>query len=336
MTHDPLLHRRRSLGQLSALGASMLAAPLIGTGTAQAQAFPSRPITVIEPFAAGGSVDAMVRAVCERAAAILGQPMLVDAKPGAGTRIGTDAIRRAPRDGHTIGVMVSASGVNIPALDPKAGYDPVADFTPLVLGFESYFAIVAHPKHGWKTLADLIAAGRGRPGTLNYGSSGIGTSSHIWPEVFQAATGTKFLHVPYKGEAQTMQDLIGGQIDFMFAGPGMARAHVEGGRLNALAVTSPERHPLLPTVPTADEQGVRGFTAGGWIAFIAPAGIPKEAADRLSQALRESLASSEVREKLAQAGFTVRGLPADRFTAQLNRELELVRKAGRESKIVLE
>jgi tripartite-type tricarboxylate transporter receptor subunit TctC len=283
-----------------------LAVPLLRIGPAAAQAFASRPITVIEPFAAGGSVDAMVRAIAERTAASLGQPLVVDARPGAGTRIGTDAIRRAPKDGYTIGVMVSASGVNIPALDPKVSYDPVADFTPLTLGFESYFAIMANPKHGWRTLADLLAAARAKPGTITYGSSGVGTSSHVWPEVFQAATGTRFVHVPYKGEALTIQDLIGGSIDLMFAGPGIANPHVEGGRLTALAVTAPERHPLLPAVPTADEQGVKRFTAGGWIAFVAP------------------------------AGFTTGALPPERFTEQLRRGLALVGKAGREAKIVME
>ena len=319
---------------LRLLGATALAAPLLRPGAATAQAFPSRPVTVIEPFAAGGSVDAMVRAICERAAAILGQPMVVDARPGGGTKIGTDAIRRAQKDGHTIGVMVSASGVNIPALDPRAGYDPIADFTPLVLGFESYFAIVAHPKHGWRSLADLLSAARAKPRALNYGSSGVGSSSHIWPEVFASVTGTAFTHVPYKGEALTLQDLIGGQIDFMFAGPGLARQHVDAGRLTALALTSPERHPLMPNVPT--EQGVRGFTAGGWIAFVAPAGIPAEAAQKLSQALIEALGTPEVRERLAQAGFTVRALPGDRLAGQITRELALVRKAGQDAKIVLE
>lgn len=313
-----------------------LAAPLAAALPARALAFPSRPITVIEPFAAGGSVDAMVRAICERASAALGQPMVVDARPGGGTRIGTDAIRRAPKDGHTIGVMVSASGVNIPALDPKAGYDPLGDFTLLTLGFESYFAIVANPRHGWRTLGDLLAAARARPDALTFGSSGVGTSSHIWPAVFQTLTGTRWVHVPYKGEAQTMQDLIGGQVDLMFAGPGLARPHVEAGRLTALAVTAPERHPLLPAVPTADEQGVKGFVSGGWVGFVAPAGIPAEATERLSRALRDAIATPEVRERLAGAGFAARGLPADVFAAQLRRELEQVRETGRVAKIVLE
>ena len=318
------------------VAAALLALPCLGAGAARAQTFPSRPLTVIEPFAAGGSVDAMVRAICERAAALLGQPIVVDARPGAGTRIGTDAIRRAPKDGHTLGVMVSASGVNIPALDPKVSYDPVADFTHLVLGFESYFAVVANPRHGWRRLEDLLAAARAKPGTLTYGSSGVGTSSHVWVEALASTTGARFVHVPYKGEAMSIQDLVGGSIDFMFAGPGQARPHVDGGRITALAVTAPERHPLLPGVATADEQGVRGFVAGGWIGFVAPAGVPREAADRLAQALREAIASPEVRERLAQAGFTPRGLPVERRVEQLRRELELVRGAGREARIVLD
>jgi tripartite-type tricarboxylate transporter receptor subunit TctC len=278
----------------------------------------------------------MVRAICERASQALGQQMLVDARPGGGTKIGTEAIRRAAKDGYTIGVMVSASGVNIPALDPKAGYDPINDFTLLTLGFEAYFAIVANPKHGWRTLGDLLAASRAKPDAYTYGTSGVGTSSHIWPAVFQSGTGVRWLHVPYKGEALAMQDLLGGTVDLMFAGVGQAKPHVDAGRLVALAVTAPERQPLMPGVPTADEQGVRNFVAGGWISFIAPAGIPPEVAERLSRVLRDAINTPEVRDRLAQAGFRPRALPPDALAAQIRRELDLVRATGKAANIVLE
>ena len=317
------------------LTSGALALPWLGSSVARAQTFPSRPITVIEPFAAGGSVDVMVRTICDRAASDLGQPMVVQARPGAGTRIGTDAIRRAPKDGHTIGVMVSASGVNIPALDPNAGYDPVADFTPLVLGFDTSYVVVANPRHGWRRLDDLLAAARARPATLTFGSSGVGTSSHIWVEAFAAATGARFVHVPYKGEALSMQDLVGGQIDFMFAGPGQARPHLAGGRLAALAVTAAQRHGQLPDVPTASEQGVRNFLAGGWVGFVAPAGVPGDAAERLSRALTDAIGTKEIRDKIVQAGFNPRGLPPKAFFEQLRGELDVVRRVGKASGIVL-
>ena len=302
---------------------------------AHAQGWPARPITVIEPFAAGGAVDGAVRAITERAATLLGQPLVVDARPGGGTRIGTEAIRRAPADGHTIGVMVSASGVNIPALDPRSTYDPVRDFTPLTLAFDSNFAIVVHPGTGIRTLQDLIDFGRRNPGKLSFGSSGVGTSAHLWMEIFQELTRTQFVHVPYKGESASLQDLVGGHVQLLLSNPSLVKGHVDAGRVTAVAYASQRRTPALPQVPTTVEQGLGEFIAGGWVAFIAPAGLPQDVAARLSQALRAAMTQPDVRERIERATFAVRALPPEELSAQIRSEVEKLRAAGKARGITL-
>jgi len=290
---------------------------------------------VIEPFAAGGAVDGAVRAITERAATLLGQPMVVDARPGGGTRIGTEAIRRAPADGHTIGVMVSASGVNIPALDPRSAYDPVRDFTPLTLAFDANFILVAHPGTGIRSLQELIEFGRRNPGKLSYGSSGVGTSAHLWMEIFQELTRTQFVHVPYKGEAASLQDLVGGHVQLLLSNPSLVKGHVEAGRVTALAHASQRRAAALPQVPTTAEQGLGEFIAGGWVAFIAPAGIPQDVAARLGQALRAAMTQPDVRERIERANFAVRALPPEELTAQIRGEVEKLRAVGKARGITL-
>ncbi|MSQ53655.1 MAG: tripartite tricarboxylate transporter substrate binding protein [Betaproteobacteria bacterium] len=329
-----MLFSKTSMNQLKqVLGAAILLTMHAGAG---AQGYPVKPITVIEPFPSGGAVDAGVRAITEIAAKSLGQPMVIDARPGAGTRIGTEAIIRAPRDGYTIGVAVSASGVNIPALDPKVTYDPLKDFTFLSLAFEAYFAITTHPSVAAKSLNEFISMARAKPGGFNYATSGVGTSSHVWVEVFQAATGTQFTHVPYKGEVPGLQDLLGGQVQFMFASTGLVRAHIEAGKLNVLAITSPEPLAIYPKVPTAHEAGVANFRAGGWVGFVGPAGLPAEIANRLSTALREAQRSADVRERLAKFGFVAVGLAPAEFAAQAKAEIEKFREVNRTANIKME
>jgi tripartite-type tricarboxylate transporter receptor subunit TctC len=320
---------RRTL--LAAAGA-LTAAPATSLW---AQAWPARPITVIEPFAAGGAVDAAVRAIAEKASATLGQPLVVDARPGGGTRIGTEAIRRAAPDGYTLGVMVSASGVNIPALDPRSTYDPVRDFTLLTLAFDANYVIVANASLGIRNMAELIDYARKNPGKLSYGSSGIGTSTHLWMEILQEQTRTQFVHVPYKGEAAAVQDLAGGHVQLLLTNASLIKGHVEAGRLNALAYASQRRAPLLPQVPTTVEQGLTDFIAGGWVAFIAPAGLPADVASRLTQALRGAINQPDVRARVEGLNFTVRGLPPEELTAQIRSEVDKLRAIGRARGITL-
>jgi len=276
-----------------------------------------------------------VRAITERAATLLGQTLVVDARPGGGTRIGTEAIRRAPADGYTIGVMVSASGANIPALDPRSTYDPLRDFTPLTLAFESSLIVVTHPSTGIRNLSDLVEFGRRNPGKLSYGSSGVGTTTHLWMEIFQELTRTQFVHVPYKGESASLQDLVGGHVQLLLSNPSLVKAHVEAGRVTALGYAAQRRTPLLPQVPTTGEQGLGEFIAGGWVAFIAPAGLPKDIAARLTQALRTAMAQPDVRERIERANFAVRATPPEELSAQIRADLEKLRAVGKARGITL-
>lgn len=316
-----------ALGLLAALG--------LASAGAWAQAYPSRPITIIEPFATGGAVDAGVRAVADKLTQILGQAVVIDAKPGAGTRLGTELIRKARPDGYTMGMMVSASGVNIPALDPRAGYDPVKDFSLLTIGFESNFLIVTNPGTGIRTLEQLVAAGKAQPGKLTYGSSGIGTSSHLWVEIFESVTGASFTHVPYKGEAASMQDVGGGHIQFVFTSPNTAKPLIESGKIVPLAYASAQRSALYPQVQTVDEAGWKNFVAGGWVAFIAPAGLPADVRQKLVTALQEALRTPEVREKITSMGFSVVASGPEVFAQRLKSEFESLRAVGQARKIVI-
>lgn len=316
-----------ALGLLAALG--------LASAGAWAQAYPSRPITIIEPFATGGAVDAGVRAVADKLTQILGQAVVIDAKPGAGTRLGTELIRKARPDGYTMGMMVSASGVNIPALDPRAGYDPIKDFSLLTIGFESNFLIVTNPGTGIRTLEQLVAAGKAQPGKLTYGSSGIGTSSHLWVEIFESVTGASFTHVPYKGEAASMQDVGGGHIQFVFTSPNTAKPLIESGKIVPLAYASAQRSALYPQVQTVDEAGWKNFVAGGWVAFIAPAGLPADVRQKLVTALQEALRTPEVREKITSMGFSVVASGPEVFAQRLKSEFESLRAVGQARKIVI-
>jgi len=259
--------------------------------------------------------------ITDKVSQILGQPLIIENRPGAGQRTGTTMIRRAPKDGYTIGVMTQASGVTTPVLDPNAGYDPLKDFTLLTLSHYASYVIVTHPSAGLRTLGDLLKFAKANPGKLNYGSTGIGASYHFWTEIFQGAAGIRMTHVPYKGEAPAMQDLLGGQIQVMFAGP-LARPHVDAGKIIALAVTSPQRLAHFPGVPTVSESGVPGFVASAWLGFAAPADLPKDVADRLVAAFVEAARAPEVQARLTSIGWEVKGMSPQEFRATLVSENE--------------
>jgi tripartite-type tricarboxylate transporter receptor subunit TctC len=307
---------------------------VFSASTALAQ-FPSRAITVIEPFSSGGAVDAGVRTITEKASELLGERILIDPRPGGGTRLGTEQIVRAPKDGYTLGVMVSGSGVMIPALDPAVGYDPLKDFTLLNLGFETYYLLVANPNKGIKSLGDLIAAGKSIPGKLNYATLGVGTSSHIWAELFQSQSGTRYTMVAYRGEPQALVDVMNGEVDFMFVVPAVAAGHAKAGKVVGLAVTGTNRMEILPDVPTVAEAGVPGYSAVSWVGFVAPAGLDEVARTKLVDVLQRATSDPAVKARLGNLGFTARGLPPKEFEAQLRSDLQKVRDIGKKANIVL-
>lgn len=303
-------------------------------GLAGAQgAYPERPITLIVPFPAG-IVDGYARLVATKAGAILGQPIVVKNQPGAGQRIGNDALAKAPKDGYTIGVVTNAGVVAGPVLAAQVPYDPVKDFSYLAMSFESPYLINTHPNSGYRTLPQLVAAAKASPGKLKFGSTGPGTGFHTATEQFLKAAGMQMLHVPYKGESPLLTDLMGGQVDMAFSSLA-SRAMAESGKLVMLAYTGDKRSPLLPQVPTAKELGIP-HTSSGWLGFAAPAGLPAAQRDKLIAALAAATADPEVAATFAKNGLETRNLTGDAFAARVKQELDELRELNKELKITIE
>jgi tripartite-type tricarboxylate transporter receptor subunit TctC len=265
-----------------------------------------RGVRIVVPFPPGQGADLIIRLVAERLSPRLGQPVVVDNRPGAGGTIGTEQVARSPADGATL-VMGASGPISIsPTLQPAVvKYDPLKDFEPItgIASVAQLFVVPAGSPH--RTLGELITAAKAQPGRIGYGSSGNGTTQHLFVEYFAAAAGVKLLHVPYKGSAPAFTDLIGGQIAMMPDTVAAMLPNVKGGKVRALAVTSAARSPFLPDVPTVAEQGFPGWQAEGWITVLAPAGTPADVADRLDREIRAVLADAEFRQKLGEMGFVV-------------------------------
>lgn len=290
------------------------------SGFAAAQPYPSRPVRFIVPFAAGGSTDIIARAVGARLTEMLGQTVIVDNRPGGGTVIGTELVARAAPDGYTLLVVPAPFTIN-PSLLPKLPYDPVQDFTPITLINTTPLAVVVNPSVPARDVKGLIALAKAKPGMLNYGSSGSGGSNHLAGELFQAMAGVKMVHIPYKGNAPALTDLVGGHVDLVFNGLTSAYPLIKSGKIRALAVTSIKRSAVLPELPTLDESGLKGFEAVAWNGLAGPAKSPPEVVERISSAVRKLLAAPDIRERLkAEGSDPVGSTPAD-FARFLRNEI---------------
>lgn len=295
-----MIHSQRR-GALAVLGAACLSS----AGLARAQSG-SRPVRIVVPFPPGQGADLIIRLVGERLSPRLGQPVVVENRPGAGGTIGTEQVARSAADGTTL-VMGASGPMSIsPTLQPAVvKYDPLKDFEP-ISGIASVAQLFVVPAASpYRTLGDLAAAAKAQPGRIAYGSSGNGTTQHLFVEYFAAAAGLKLLHVPYKGSAPAFTDLMGGQIAMMPDTVAAMLPNVKAGKVRALAVTSAARSPFLPDVPTVAEQGFPGWQAEGWITVLAPAGTPADVADRLDREIRAVLADGEFRQRLGDMGFVV-------------------------------
>ncbi|HEY8610580.1 MAG TPA: tripartite tricarboxylate transporter substrate binding protein [Roseomonas sp.] len=314
----------------------MLAAPaLLLARTAWAQApdsWPARPVTVLVPFVAGGPSDIVARAAANRMAQTIGQPVVVENRPGANGEVAARVAMRAAPDGHML--MVGSIGVWAinAALRPNLGYDPVRDFTPLVLAVTTPNVLVVNEKHPARDMPSLIAWLKERDGRASYSTSGVGSSDQMTTELFKIRTGTQITHIPYSGGAAAATDLIAGNVDLSFQNLGTVAAHIAGGRLRALMVTSARPHPVLPGVPTSQEAGLQDFVVTSWQSFMAPAGMAMPLRDRVAGALREALLHPETKPRLEQIGFdVVPTTPEDyrRFQeAEIARWREVVRAAN--------
>ncbi len=310
--------RRFALGSIAS--AVVLGAGLLGGTSALAQAYPTKPVTIIVPFAAGGTTDILARIIGQALTAELGQSVVVDNRAGAGGNIGGQAAAKATPDGHTLFMgTVGTHAINA-SLYKKMPFDPVKDFAPLTRVANVPNLLVANPAQPYKSVKDLIAYAKANPGKVNFGSSGNGSSIHLSGELFKSLAKVDMQHVPYKGSAPAVTDLLGNQIGIMFDNMPSAIQHVRSGKLVPLAVTTAKRSPELPNVPTIAEAGVPGYEATSWFGMFAPAGTPAPVLAKLNAAIVKVLAQPDVKKKINEQGAEVYSETPEQFAAFIQAE----------------
>jgi tripartite-type tricarboxylate transporter receptor subunit TctC len=299
----------------------VLAAAALALPAAHGQAYPSKPLRLVVPFPPGGSADILGRALAQKLTEGLGQPVVVENRPGAGTAIAAEAVAKSPGDGYTLMLgTVSSHAIN-PALNPKLPFDPVRDFTPIAPVASIPFAMLVHPSVPVKDVREFVAYARRQPGRLDYSSAGSGTSNHLAGELFEAITGTHLVHIPYRGSAPALQDLIAGRVALMFDLVLTAAPHVKSGAVRALAVTGAKRSPVLPDLPTVAESGLPGYEVSAWFGVFAPAGVPQPVVARLNAEIVKAMSAPDLHQRLVTQGAEpVTGSPAE-FAAYLKSEI---------------
>ena len=318
----PLLSRRQSLRQIAAVGASsVLGAPLFAPLAAQAQGG-GKTLRIVVPFPPGGSTDLLARRIGEKLAVALGQTVIVDNRAGAGGTVGADFVAKSAPDGNTLLMGVTGSNAIAQALYPKLPYDVVKDFAPVSMVVSSPLVVTVHPAVPAHNLTGFIALARARPGSISFGSAGNGTSMHLTGEMFKLATKTSMVHIPYRGSAGMLTDLMGGQIEASFGDLLVVMPQLEAGKLRPLAVTSRQRHPLLPNVPTVAESGYPGFEALSWQGLFAPAGTPPELVARISAEVNKAIRTPDIQDYFASRGFLIEGTTPAAFKAFVQAELK--------------
>nr|WP_316640706.1 tripartite tricarboxylate transporter substrate binding protein [uncultured Roseateles sp.] len=306
--------QRRNFIQSAVAGAAVLSAP------AWAQPWPSRPIKLLVPFPPGSSPDLIARAVAEPLAAALGQPVVVDNRPGAGGNVGTGVVAKAEPDGYTFLFTIQGPLVTAPLLSKQLGYDPIKDLAPVTLVATSPNLLVVDPKLGANNLADFVRIAREKKGALNYGSVGNGSAAHLAMELFKTRSGADLLHVPYQGFPQVVNAILAGQVQAGFMVPGIAMGQVRAGKLKALGVTTLGRVGALPEIPTLAEQGFANFEAISWQAVLAPAKTPQPIINRVSAELVRIIKSDELRTRMLGQYFSAAGTTPDALAALIKSE----------------
>ena len=323
------MHRRPLIATLgaAALGAAFAAPRVLAHG-----AFPNRPVRFVVPFAPGGVVDLMARSIAPKMSELLGQPVLVENRPGGGATIGADAVAKSAPDGHTILLGTIVTHATAPFMHAALPYDALRGFAPV--GFHGFNAnwLLVNPSLPVKTFAEFVDYARRNPGKLNYGTPSIGSSSHLSAELLRQQLGLDYLHVPYKGSTPALQDLMGGQLHFMFDNIGSSTPLVKAGRLRALAVLSEKRSPSAPDLPTAAEQGLPGLDVAAWAGMFGPAGIPQPVLEKLWGALQAALDDPRTKEQFMQQGVEPLPLGLEPFRryceAEAARWAEVIKTAG--------
>lgn len=328
--HQSLLSARLRITSVIAA-----AAVLSGLHSAPAHAaFPEKPVRIIVPFAPGGGTDLVARSMTVVMGQELGQPVIIDNKPGAGTLIGTDAAAKSAPDGYTL-VMATVAHVVNPSIQPKLPYNHDKDFAPVMLVGVSPNVLVVRASSPYKSVRDIIAAAKATPGKLSFASQGAGTSAHLSGELFKNLTGTNLIHIPYRGAGPALTDLLGGQVDVMFATAAAVGAMVDKGQLRALAVTTAARSNshVLSKVPTVAESGVPGYVADSWYGLFAPAGTPPDVIEKLNAAARKAVFTDAFRKKMEAEGLIVKGSSPQEFDTYAKGEEARWRKVVKDNKI---
>jgi len=299
---------------------------------ATAQDFPARPIRIVVPTLAGGSADILARLIGGKLHERWGQPVIVDNRAGAGQMIGADAVAKAPADGHTL-LLPTVTYTTSAATQPKLPFDPVNDLAGITMIGDGPFLVTVHPSLPVKTLKDLIALARSKPGSLDYASSGTGSILHLVTEVFAAGAGIKLVHVPYKSIAPAVTDTVGGHVPMMFGSLPSVLPQVKAGRLRALAVTTPKRSQFVPELPTVAEAGVPGFEARQWWGVFAPGKTPRPVVAKLNGEIHRILAAQDVRSRLAEEGAVPVVTTPEAFSAIVKGDIAKWKKIAQELKL---
>ena len=315
-----------------ALLACALAVPL----TAAAQTYPDRPIKLIVTFPAGGGADFVGRALAPKLGEGLGQPVVVDNRAGANGAIGNAAVAHAAPDGYTLLLGAAGALTIAPHLYQKLDFDTFKDYAPISLVGSSPFVLAVNPKVPVKTVAELTAYAKANPGKLNAGSSGTGGAPHLALELYKSITGVQIVHVPYKGLAPAITDLLGGQVQVLFADVGLIAPHLKAGTLRGLAVTGAQRSAALPDLPTMQEAGVPGYTAGTWYGVLAPAGTPPAVVTRVNAEIAKALAAPQLRAQFAEQSVNAAGGTPAEFAALIRQDYDKWGKLIREANIKAE
>lgn len=317
---------------VAVLGAALLLAPPQAQAQVAADRYPTKPVRLVIPFPPGGATDIIGRVVGARLPELIGRPVVFDNRPGAGGNIGSEIVARSPADGYTLVVSNVASHATAATLYSKLPYDPVKDFVPITLATLVPQVLLAHPSLPAKSVGELIAIAKKRPGEINFGSSATGSTGHLGMELLKTLTGTDMVHIPYKGAAPAMLDLLAGRIVAMIDSAPTALPQIKAGKLRPIGTTGPRRMPLLPDIPTVAEQGFKGFETVAWFGFSAPAGTPAPIIARLNQEMVRILRSAEVREQFAQLGAEpVGNTPAEYLAfqqAEIAKWARVIKAAG--------
>lgn len=289
--------------------------------TLQAQSYPSKPVRVVVPYPPGGPTDIVARVLFQQVAESTGQQFLIDNRAGAGGNIGAEAVAKAPADGYTLLIGTTAHAINM-SLFKSLNYDVQKDLAPVSLLTQGPLVLVTHPQFPANSIKELIDMAKAKPGSLNFASSGNGQSTHLSAELFNSMAGIKMVHVPYKGSAPALGDLMSGQVGIMFDTTLSAMPFVKAGKLKALGVTSPQRTPAAPDVPTIAESGLPGYEVFAWNGVLVPAGTPKAIVAQLNEEIRKAMQLPQVREKFSAQGFAASWNTPDQFGVFVRNEVE--------------